>query len=55
MELAYVRMILDSCFYERIMNMKKLLATGLIASVAFATAESSASCGNGGFYVGAKR
>ena len=33
--------------------MKKLLATGLIASVAFATAESSASCGNGGFYVGA--
>ena len=33
------------------MNMKKLLATGLIASVAFATAESSASCGNGGFYV----
>ncbi len=35
------------------MNMKKLLATGLIASVAFATAESSASCGNGGFYVGA--
>ncbi len=33
------------------MNMKKLLATGLIASVAFATAESSASCRNGGFYV----
>ena len=53
MELAYVRMVLDSCFYERIMNMKKLLATGLIASVAMSSAESSASCGNGGFYVGA--
>ena len=35
------------------MNMKKLLATGLIASVAVASTESSASCGNGGFYVGA--
>jgi opacity protein-like surface antigen len=35
------------------MNMKKLLATGLIASVAMSSAESSASCGNGGFYVGA--
>lgn len=32
--------------------MKKLLATGLIASVAVASTESSASCGNGGFYVG---
>ena len=33
------------------MNMKKLLATGLIASVAVASTESSASCGNGGFYI----
>lgn len=34
------------------MNMKKLLATGLIATVAMASTEVSA-CGNGGFYVGA--
>ena len=34
------------------MNMKKLLVTGLIASVAMASAGNSA-CGNGGFYVGA--
>jgi len=51
MELAYVRMILDSCFYERIMNMKKLLATGLIASVAMSSAEAHEACVNGGFYV----
>ena len=51
MELAYVRMVLDSCFYERIMNMKKLLATGLVASVAMSSAEAHEACVNGGFYV----
>ena len=33
------------------MNMKKLLATGLIASVAMASAEASNNCGNGGLYI----
>ena len=33
------------------MNMKKLLATGLVASVAMTTAQAEA-CRDGGFYVG---